>query len=340
MARHRLYVDVACTKCGTVRQLPKHNVHPELCRRCSYDSRVLGSVKLTCVGYKIYGVTDHASNCPREVEKKRKTLKDYGRSKGIPQTTDDGEHAFIDADRGQYRCKWCAGALFLLRKLERDVKQFCKKLGESIPKIQSVNDLIRERKRLSNLSVEHEDEKTGTVTVELFDPHSFAHNPENKRKWGPRANSVEQQTALLIKRSKNANVVKGLCQFCNKIVFSTKDGKASTVKVHARCYQDSSQGYRNGVSRAIRKRGGQVELEILRRNYSWALRHKLRGKPEDSYGALAKEYDVTKRAVVKGIDFVLAHLPGPELVGKHFRDRITRLKSPASIQVYASSQEF
>ena len=332
-----IYVDVACKNCGTVRKVVKYNRQPDLCRRCSYDSRSLGRVKLKCVGYTIYGVNNHATNCPHEAEKKRKTLKFYGGSKGVPQTTDDGEHAFINAERSVYRCKWCAGALFLLRKMERDVKQFCKKMGETVPKIQTINDLIRERKRISNQSVVHEDEKTGAVTIEVFDPHSFAHN-ENKRKWGPRSSSVAQQTGLLIQRSKNAAVVKGLCRFCDKIVFSNKGGKASTVTVHAKCYQDHKWDQdHQGVPPPLRSRGGQVALENLRKHYSWAMRHNLGG---ESYGEIAKEYGVARETIKNGIEFIAAHLPEPEIVGKEFRDRITRLKSPQPIQPYTSSTVF
>jgi len=116
--RRRRFLDVACKNCGTVRKVVKSNRQPDLCRRCSYDSRSLGPpVKLTCVGYQVYGVAKRATNCPLQTEKRIKTLKGYLR------TVDDGEHAFIDVERGQYRCKGCANALFLIYKLESDVRK-------------------------------------------------------------------------------------------------------------------------------------------------------------------------------------------------------------------------
>ena len=187
--------------------------------------------------------------------------------------------------------------------------------------------------------VNYQDE-SGAVVV--FDPRSFAHRPESikKRKWRPRLNSVAQQTGLLIKRSKKANAVKGLCRFCDKIVFSYKGGKASTVTVHAKCYQDSSQGYRKGLPTLTRSRGGQVELENLRKHYSWAVRHVVRRDSRDSYGAIAKEYGVARQTVVDGIKFILAHLPEAESTSKEFQSLITRLKSPEPIQPYSSNQFF
>jgi hypothetical protein len=127
--RKRLYVEIACENCGEVRRYPKHNLHPKLCRSCSYESRSLGApAKLTCVGYQAYKARkpSFAETCPHETEKPRKTLKGYRRH------TDDGEHAFVDEARGQYRCKWCAGALFLLSKREKDVRKFLKSRGESV----------------------------------------------------------------------------------------------------------------------------------------------------------------------------------------------------------------
>src|SRR5262245_34859101 len=109
MKRNRIMINVPCERCGKIRSLHKKNLHPALFRRCSYDSQSLGPpVKLTCVGYKPYKarVAIFATNCPRETEKKRKTLKDYLRK------ADDGQHAFIDAEHGLYRCKGCANALF------------------------------------------------------------------------------------------------------------------------------------------------------------------------------------------------------------------------------------
>jgi hypothetical protein len=297
--------------------------------------------------YHPYGARQvYASNCPRETEKKRKTLKFYGRGKAGPRTTDDGQHAFIDEAGGKYRCKWCAGAPVLIRKLEKDVREHLKgakkayrrssaeskkrfheiagfAVNKPLPKIQTFDQLIKLRKACSKLSYEYED-KEGVKWVKVFDEHSFAHN-ENKRKWGPRRNSVAQATGLLIKRSKQGNVVKGLCQFCGKVVFSAHEGRAA--KSHAKCYQ-GQPGFKNGLPPETPKPWRPTELENLRKHYSWAMRHKL-GKKE-SYGDLAKEFGVAKETVVNGIESFIARLPDPEMVNKQFRDRILRLRSPAS----------
>ena len=63
----------------------------------------------------------------------------------------------------------------------------------------------------------------------------------------------------------------------------------------------------------------------LRKNYSWAMRHRLGG---ESLGQIAEEFGVAKSTVVDGIDSILARLPEPELVNKKFWDRICRLRSP------------
>ena len=317
--RKRIMVDVPCEKCGEIRSLPKHNPHPPLCRRCSYESRSLGPpVKLTCVGYKPYGarVAVFATNCPHETEKPRKTLNDYQRK------SDDAQHAFIDAERGLYRCKWCSGALFLIYKLEGDVRKFLKRAQPNLtpPKIQSLEQLHELRRVCSKLN--YQDDTGATV---VFDPHAFKRGDGKTSKWGPRQDSIAQATGLLIKRSRDANVVKGLCQFCGKIVFSNHEGRAS--KVHMKCYQSQS-GFRKGIPPGIPSRGRPVELENLRRHYSWAIRHKLGG---ESLGSIAQEFGVAKQTIDEAISKIVGYLPPSDLVPKQFRDRISRLKPLESI---------
>jgi hypothetical protein len=274
-----------------------------------------GSVRLKCVGYQLYGarVPRHASTCPRHNEKKRKTLKEYKRK------ADDGQHAFIDETRGFYRCKWCAGALFLIRKLERDLKQFWvrAKPNENVPKIQSLKELLALRRDCSKLS--YKDDSGAVVT---FDPHAFKPGTPKRKRPRPRANNIPQATGLLIKNSRRANVVKGLCQFCGKLVFSNHEGRAA--KVHMKCYQNQL-GFKKGIPPEPPKRGRPVELDRLRRHYSWAIRHKLGG---ESLGDIADEFGVARETVVNGIEFIVARLPEPDMVHKQFRDRISRLRSP------------
>jgi transcriptional regulator with XRE-family HTH domain len=331
-AKH-LYIKTSCEKCGKIRIHSQQQGHFKLCRRCSYNSRSLGPpVKVKCGGYRPYGTGDprFASNCAGETEKKRKTLRYY---KGT-----------IDEARGEYQCKGCGGALRLIEdKMEKDVRKHLKgakkayrssveskkrfheiagfPINKPLPKIQSYDQLIKLRKACSKLSYKDD---SGAVVV--FDRHSFAYN-ENKRKWGPRQNSIAQATGLLIKRSKQGNVVKGLCGFCGKIVLSNHQGRAS--KVHQKCYQDHwGERQRKGIPAPTPGRGRPVELEKLRRHYSWAIRYKL---GEESYGEIASSESVTRDAVAKGVQFIISRLPDPELVRKQFRDRILRLRQPEGI---------
>ena len=114
--RSRLYVEVACEKCGEPRRVAKHNVHPGLCRRCSYDSRSLGPARVVCPGCNPYRTLlpiderPHADGCRRETEMPRKRVKGYARDNTALHET------FV------HRLKECAKVVGATRQRERRVR--------------------------------------------------------------------------------------------------------------------------------------------------------------------------------------------------------------------------
>ena len=312
----QLYVKTICVKCGKSRiHRGRTQGHFKLCRQCSYNSRSHGTVELTCVGYKPFGARapSFAKSClpPHRVEKKRKTLRYYGR------TDDDGQHAFIDESAGLYRCKGCAGAISLISKLERDIKKFwaLARPYQNPPRIRNLDQLRKARIECGQLSF-----KDGSGAVVIFDRHSFKLGHKNLKPARPRENSVSQSKGLLVKfaRLGRADVVKGLCRFCSRLVFSSHRGRAP--KVHAKCYQSHwSNQFRRGLPADFSKRGRPIDLKTLRKHYTWAIRHKLAG---ETLGDIASEFGIQRNAVVEGIASTIDHLPELHFVPKGFRQRI------------------
>lgn len=72
------------------------------------------------------------------------------------------------------------------------------------------------------------------------------------------------------------------------------------------------------------RRGAPIKLESLQKHFDWAVRYELLN---DSLDKIADDNSVTKRAVVKGIKFIMNHLPLPQREPEPVRQRILALRS-------------
>jgi hypothetical protein len=145
---------IPCQDCGTpkfYRGDTRYQHHDQqFCRDCGIKARrkprkpgpaVLPRdpsrvAPLECVGRRSFKARKarHAENCPRHTEKPRRRLKWYGTIKhpdgsteripGGPRTIDDGIHAFIDADRGEWRSKECAIAALDVHRQKEEAEEF------------------------------------------------------------------------------------------------------------------------------------------------------------------------------------------------------------------------
>jgi hypothetical protein len=344
--RTRLYVEIPCEGCGDPRPVPKHNVHPGLCRRCSYVSRGFSAPKkLTCIGSNPYPTTLpldrrlHADGCPRKEWVSRKRIKN------------------IQCTIQSWRSEKCRKVVNGIRSQERRVKAFLNEIArqfyspderkrfffeqtagekgegfsphEAVPRIRSLD-------RLSELISACD--KLGDRIGKEFDPQRFKPGDDrikSRKKPRKRKDSRSQRAGLLLKYAKRqadsdveevekleheqrgkhmriaGSTVKGIC-LCGKLVVSAKRG----VRVYAQCYQNySGDKYRKGIppkpsqTRPGRPQGGS--LASLRKRYAWMIRHyagEIIRPREESYGNIAKEFHVDRSVVEDGIESIKSML--------------------------------
>ena len=135
-------MEITCEKCGKIRSWPRLKRYPALCRRCSYASRKVERIKLTCVGYKPYGgAFIFAKRCPGERAFLPAQVKIWTR-----QCDDEGQPVFIDLNRHVYRCRYCAGAVRMIRASE----SFVRKMRPNALRIRNLSELKKEQSLLAN----------------------------------------------------------------------------------------------------------------------------------------------------------------------------------------------
>jgi len=236
--RTRLYVKRRCTKCGRPRPVLKHNVHPALCKLCSYESRGFSAPKkLPCDGSDPYTTLPidrrpHADGCPLEEWVSRKRIK--------------------SKTKAGHRSKECRRVVNRVRQTETRVKAFLAKEWfksspewrkrfkeetgfnpyDPFPRIRSIERLSELRKACSRLSG-YEDpndpdilwrlglfvhainkrvlttEKSSFLHIALlflpkivvFDPHSFKPGHQAS-KGGSRGKNPERSKSLRVKYAK------------------------------------------------------------------------------------------------------------------------------------------
>jgi hypothetical protein len=301
------YVEAACKNCGKVRRMKKYRPVPELCRACSYASLKVERITLKCVGYTPYETRLFAKNCAHE----REFLPRQTRI--VKHKADDGRAPFVDVERGQYRCRWCAGKLRLLRANENKLRaRWEATKHENFPRIRSVEDLRELQSKLTRQSDFRSEQ-----------PKRIRGKDLKKRK---------------LRREKSPGPVRGLCGLCGTLLFSYKMSRE--IKFHQECFLNyqragkADSGIRNpdgtfNVSscepvEVQARRGKPVQLESLKRHFAWTVWNKLHG---DTLGEIARNEGVQKNAVAEGIAFVMQHLPQPEQVPVQIRDRISALRA-------------
>lgn len=310
-AKH-LYIECPCKECGTARTFGVAQGHVDLCRRCSYASRKVERIELTCVGYRPYSavVPLFAKRCLGAKEFLPRTIRLAQRK------SDEGEeYPFIDAEHRKYRCKFCAGAFRLLQASEDQTKQRWKKIHprRPVPRIRNLEELRRLQREVTDQAV------FSSETPKPKRGKDIGH-----RKW---------------RREKSPAPVRGLCGICGNLLFSYK--KSREIRFHQDClwkYQRehaAEAGPRNAdgtftatSSKPIeeqRRRGAPVQLESLQKHFAWAIRNKLLN---DSLGDIAESDGIKSRSTVKeGVEFIMQHLPPPEYVPPQIRGRISALRS-------------
>jgi hypothetical protein len=132
--------------------------------------------------------------------------------------------------------------------------------------------------------------------------------------------------------------VHGLCLLCDKIVLSQGGYKGKQPpKVHRRCLLDW-HGPHAGVAELASqsRRGTPLKRESLQLSWAWTIRHKLGGESLDEIArdldnvayilAIDPDETITKQAVFNRIQYVVSHLPEPELVGHRLRQQIRLIR--------------
>ena len=187
---------------------------------------------------------------------------------------------------------------------------------ERTPKIESLERLTFLHKACNKLS--DEALKRG-LEVEVFDPHVF--KPGHKTVVGRcRENSDSQRNGLLRKYQKRKdlpNTVRGWCLHCDKLLLNVKPVKYHEVP----CYADSKLRFE-----PVEERTGTAERrKRFRRYWAWATLADL-GEP---LSEIARSFDVSISAVVKGIKSLAGELAAPEFYLEQFRERVSRFSALA-----------
>jgi transcriptional regulator with XRE-family HTH domain len=334
-----LPVSLACGGCGAPPRIfhPREK-HPKLCRDCSFAGRGKAlprpSFPVTCVGYKLPGMTVPRFKCPDPHQRRVRPsqLKNYPGSKILRsgRTSDDGVHAFVNEVEGKYRCSKCAGVIALFRAREKRVREFWAKAkpAENIPVIRNAAQLKALEKRCLELS--YKDESGAIVT---FNPDLDRGRRKKKKTWPLRGRPVQREHRLKLQFKSRRKVlpatVKGFCLIpgCDKLVL--RPGKTPRY-VHLKCFNEWQRerglnGKYNNLTLLIkRRRGRRVNLEKLRRDYDWTKRYQL----GESFGDIARTSGLAKNAVVKGFKRIMDHRPEVDLVPKILHEQVSLLWSP------------
>jgi transcriptional regulator with XRE-family HTH domain len=292
-AKH-LYIHLPCKKCGKARTFRVAQGHIELCRRCSYASRKVKRIKLTCKGYQAYGKKEHANRCPKE----RAFLP--GQVKKLRE---------VDPERREYQCGWCDWrASRMIRASKKQLRTIWAeaKPNENFPRIRYASDLTEVRKQLANTYFKNRQPKHPGGSV----GRPYRVSPEAAyARWWRRKNFV--------------GPVRGLCGVCGNILLSYK--KNRPMRFHQSCLLAYQRVH--GMQSCPPERPPThrpVSLESLQRHFAWTVQNKIL---DDTYGKIAKNDDAGKSTVVHGIEFVMTHLPELEMIPEGFHDLISRLRA-------------
>lgn len=296
----RLDVEFVCESCGEVwlHGGDKRKHRRKLCELCQQEKQVT----LRCVGFPWNGVNHHAISCRRRGKEKRFYISELA---GRSHKLDDGRHAFVDLDRGEFRCRDCAGALTfaLARKTLLIDKWNLLYPNINFPgRIRTLSDLRR-------------------VQCELFKDATFRkrcftkRTPESDRKRGRSPLSFSYRKRLPM-------WLRGIC-ICGTFVLSDD----TTAKFHAPCAQKDRRGKPRGQRTELqRHRGGQRNLDSLRRNLDITIRRVLL---HESWGEIVECWGVAKGTAQAAVTSILQLTPEEHLVAPQFKPLVSALKAVA-----------
>jgi hypothetical protein len=329
-----LAVDLPCIGCGKIRKYRKgwEHLHSRvLCNRCTAAKRKLERTPLKCVGYWFYTSHKRATNCSAHIDILRSRVKHWGRCAECKQRKclcgtnrprsidDDSQRPFINLEMGLYRCQACYHSLQILKVAEEDVRNFWREIRprSALPKIRSVPQLRNLQKKCYELAKLQGRQQASPKRI-AYNP-SFLDSKRSYKPGVPLGGSINRVKGSLVWRAKTSpdSSVKGLCQRCEKLIFSYRKNPRN---LHNDCYvqyQREQHSLKIEVTPKLRSRGGQTTTGSLARNFSWAIRHYMGGEPYLSIGN-----GLDAKAVRKGINSILAYLPDPQLVGWKFRHRL------------------
>lgn len=312
---------IDCGKAGTIYRAVGRS-HKSRCRACSARLRCAPKTVVRCVGYDDHGVTRHARTCRKEQELKPYQIsryETYGRpreawGRGVAPTR-TSQRAFVDPERGLFRCKACVLASLGIASTER-----------------LLSTITKERIR------------SGRHRRELYTDFLPVLNP----KFGPSGKATGGGKGASLSRTKGHIVrywggdtlptwiIVGRCLGCGKLVLCQRSGEVKG-EWHLQClraWHGTPAGrvfiakLRAGEpvrrSEFVRKGPGKpAEPETLARHFAWAIQHHLGSV---SMEAIASRYGVRKQAVSKAVQSIIDDLPPTERVGARFRKHIDLLR--------------
>jgi len=309
-AARRLYIKSSCERCGKERTDRTGHYHRKLslCKLCCDATRTVERINLRCVGYRFDKSQLWAKRCPRVKGFRPNDLARFFRRKNDDK---NDQHIFADVTRGEYRCRWCAGAFRMLSWSERNLKDSAEKKNQNPPRIRNIGDLQRERSNFVPTEFK-EDGRAGKG------PPPGYRVPFHRalRRWWRKKD-----------RRKFPGIVQGLCIICDGLLLNynpISHGTGRPVRFHQKCFLKYQSAHNGMMPPEVPRRGAPVRIENLRKHFAWAIRHKVF---KDSLGEIAEDFGVNKNAIVKGVAFIDTHLKEPELVPASLRPIVALLRS-------------
>ena len=288
----RLYVELPCKQCGKPRLYQPAKDHDPLCRACSYASRKVERVTLKCVGYR-----------------------PLGNRKGENVFADgcSGEQTFLKSRLGFYRVSQDRSEQNRVQRSTRDdgVSHF----------VNAAEGTFRCGKCAGAFRLKG--------FKRLMDASGFKPNVKNNHGPGKGYKIPKHRTAAKhwLGTDEFPGYLHGLCWICGKMLFaymSEERKKTRPMRFHQKCILEYQRehGQHSAPEEQQRDAGRPQELESLKRHFAWALR-KRKG---DSYGDIAKDFQVSRPAVVKGIESIVNLLPDSDRVSEAFHKTISLLR--------------
>jgi hypothetical protein len=300
-----------CVKCGSKRihKRWKKGRHRKLCHTCATSVK---RIKFTCVGYRDHDAHRYAQTCPRTMRLPPYEVNARQRLK------ERFPNSLFDVPSKTYQCNSCAGAARLIANKEKELRALAKQNPHlNIPKIRSHGQRIR---LLRDHHAELSPNFKPTREAQELGRRNYA--PGKPRPNLTKANLVRRWFRFSGELPKRIRF--GICIVCNKIAITYNPEEPH---FHWSCHQKwqatsegkSFQSLRvrgRAASLPTPKPGRRVTEDSLRESYSWAIRYYFR---DISFDEIAKQNNLSPKAVELRVKSIIARLPEPDLVSARFR---------------------